>query len=301
MPSASPNSASAGGKIILLGEHAVVYGHQALAGAIGKVVQCRAEPGVAHSVLRIPAWGIEVRDDEDGVPSQALRALLQATNAGPTRLDVETDLPPAAGLGSSAALCLAIARCLAPDASDADHRAMAAAGESQFHHNPSGIDVALSQYGGIASYDLKGGLRPLKVPALSLVVALSGVPRSTATQVANVAERRQSDGGQTQDALDRIGELSQQGIAALLAGEMPTLGTCMTRCHRSLGDIGVSIEPLDAMVKIALDAGALGAKLTGAGGGGAMIALAPGNESQILAALQAHHYQAFTTTLGAKP
>ncbi|MCP4444853.1 MAG: mevalonate kinase [Myxococcales bacterium] len=299
MPSSRATSASAGGKIILLGEHSVVYGHPALAGAIDKTVTACSTPIEGDSSLSVPAWDIEVSTRDEGAPAQALRALIEATGAQPTRLDVTADLPCAAGLGSSAALCLAVARCLAPGASDAEHRDIAGAGEAQFHHRPSGIDVALSQQGGIASYTVDGGLVPLDVPGLPLVVGLSGVCRSTATQVARVAARVADDGGLTSGRIKDMGGIVTAGIDALSSGDLDALGVCMSQCHRALRDIGVSIATLDAMVATAMEAGALGAKLTGAGGGGAIIALAPGREQQVCAALEEQDFQAFVTTLGA--
>tara|TARA_R110002073_G_scaffold142117_5_gene293823 strand:- start:23576 stop:24511 length:936 start_codon:yes stop_codon:yes gene_type:complete len=291
--------ASAGGKIIVLGEHAVVYGHTALAGAIGNLVTCRASATSQPSSLSVPAWNIEVSASDEDVPASALRALLAAANVDSVALHVFSDVPPAAGLGSSAALCLAIARCLTPNATEAEHRDIAAAGEAQFHNQPSGIDVALSQCGGIARYDRANGLVPLEVPAFSLVVGLSGVSRSTAVQVGNVASRMRSDGGITAAAIAEMGACAEAGIEALLAGNMAALGQCMSACHRELQSAGVSLACLDSMVAIAMEAGALGAKLTGAGGGGAMIALAPGREDEVRAALQAQNYEAFVTTLGA--
>lgn len=291
--------ASAGGKIIVLGEHAVVYGHTALAGAIDKSVTCRAQEIDGPSTLTVPAWNIQVCATDEDVPGQALCALLGAANVRSVALSVESDVPPAAGLGSSAALCLAVARCLVPDASPAEHREIAAAGEAQFHDRPSGIDVALSQFGGIAQYTTSSGLVALDVPAFSLVVGLSGVSRSTAVQVSRVAENRATDQGQTAAAIANMGKQAEEGIAGLLAGDMTQLGLCMSRCHEELRRAGVSLPCLDAMVALAMDAGALGAKLTGAGGGGAMIALAPGREAEVCSALKAQNYETFVTTLGA--
>ncbi len=291
-------SASIGGKIILLGEHAVVYGHMALAGAIDTMVHCSATTSSETSLV-VPSWGIDAKESDDNVLGQALRALRSAANVAPAALHVETTLPAAAGLGSSAALSLAIAMTLRPSASPAQHREIAAAGEACFHTSPSGIDVALCQHGGIASYDKKGGLKPMDVQPLSLVVGLSGVPRSTAAQVAGVAERMREDSS-TKQTMERIGSIATEGGQALSSGDLPALGNCMNECHQALREIGVSIDVLDSMVEAAREAGALGAKLTGAGGGGAMIALAPGKESQVQAALQVLGYQAFTTTVGTR-
>ncbi len=289
---------SASGKVILLGEHAVVYGHMALAGAIDTKVHCSATPSPNTSLV-VPSWGIDTAETDDDVLGQALRALRSAAQVAPARLHVQTTLPAAAGLGSSAALSLAIAMALRPDASPAEHREIAAAGEACFHDRPSGIDVALCQHGGIASYSKESGLKPIDVKPLSLVIGLSGVSRSTATQVAAVAKRLQEDAA-TEQTIECLGDIAIEGIEAVSRGKLGVLGDCMNACHEALRDIGVSIDVLDSMVHTARKAGALGAKLTGAGGGGAMIALAPGNEERVQAALQELGYQAFTTNLGAQ-
>ena len=288
--------ASIGGKIIVLGEHAVVYGHMALAGAMDTKVHCSATPSPETSLL-VPAWGIDAKESDNDLLGQALRALRSAAQVDPALLQVETTLPAAAGLGSSAALSLAIAMALRPDASSKEHREIAAAGEACFHSAPSGIDVALCQHGGIATYVKNGGLTEMDVPPLSLVVGLSGLPRSTATQVAGVARRMKDP--LTVAAIAKIGDIAIDGSEALRHGDLPALGTYMNQCHDALSDLGVSIDALDTMVAAAREAGALGAKLTGAGGGGAMIALAPGNEPHVQSALEALGYQAFTTRLGA--
>lgn len=289
---------TAWGKVILLGEHAVVYGHKAIAGAIHLGVRCSARPASVSS-LAANAWDLHVQASDDHPVARAYSALLSATKSAPQHMEVHALLPAAAGLGSSAALCVAIARNLKPGSSGPELHELANLGEAFFHQQPSGIDVALSADGGIGIYTKADGLAPLQCQPLPLVIGLSGVARSTAAMVGGVQDRRARDRS-TDASLSKIAELTEAGLKDLMAGDLQALGSKMSQNHRLLRDIGVSIAKLDQMVDASMEAGALGAKLTGAGGGGAMIALAPTRQEEVAAALHALGYESFVTTLGAR-
>jgi mevalonate kinase len=287
------------GKVILLGEHAVVYGHKAIAGAIHLGLRCKTTLA-QRSRLSVPAWDLDIAAGDVHPVARAFETLLRATSSPPVHATVDANLPAAAGLGSSAALCVAITRALQPGIKGVRLLEVANLGECCFHEQPSGIDVALSAEGGIGEYTKKAGLTPLACAGLPLVVGLSGVARSTATMVAGVQERRASEPAVAL-ALEEIAHIAEAGRADLLAAALDLLGQKMTQNHHLLRQIGVSIEVLDRMVEVALAAGALGAKLTGAGGGGAMIALAPGCQEEVAQTLRALGHEAFVTTLGAHP
>ena len=286
------------GKIILLGEHAVVYGHQAIAGAIHLGLRCKTSQS-ERSRLQVAAWDLDIDEDDDHPVALAFGALRKATGASSVFVEVAANLPAAAGLGSSAALCVGLTRALQPGISQSELHKVANIGECSFHQQPSGIDVALSADGGIGVYTKSQGLTALACDALPLVVGLSGVARSTAAMVAGVNERRTRDES-VAEALRKIGDLALAGQSAVRSGNLEELGRQMTQNHRLLRDIGVSIEPLDRMVEVANAASALGAKLTGAGGGGAMIALAPGRQEVVAQSLLALGHEAFITTLGTR-
>src|SRR5688572_11474982 len=135
--------ARAPGKVILLGEHAVVYGHPALAGALGRGVTVEVRPG---RTLRVPAWGVDVSPGEASPLGRAYAAILEkfALCEPPCGLEAAFDLPAGAGLGSSAALSVAIARALGEATGRALTRAeeleCAMAAETVFHGRASGID-----------------------------------------------------------------------------------------------------------------------------------------------------------------
>jgi len=288
------------GKIILLGEHAVVHGHPALAGAIDRGVRLTATPGPLR--LRIAAWGIDVRAGDDHPVARALADVAAAIPGAPqASLDGDADVPAAAGLGSSAATSVAVARALAPDATVDEIIAYAGAGERCFHGNPSGVDVELAARGGLGLYRRGAGLTPVDAPPIRVVVGLSGEPRATATMVARVTAALEAEPGETKARLAMLGLAAAAGARAIVAGDAYALGSLIGDAHRTLADLGLSTPLLDAMCDDAVAAGALGAKLTGGGGGGAVIALAPGCEEAVIDAWRARGMVGFACLVGARP
>ncbi|MBX7190702.1 MAG: mevalonate kinase [Sandaracinaceae bacterium] len=303
------------GKVILLGEHAVVHGVPAIAagleaGAVARVVDGEAE-------LRIAPWGVLVRAGDASPLGAAFAALLEArrrdaidgVRANEHALEAHVTLPGSAGLGSSAALGVAVLRAL--DEIDGISRdfdrsqAIALAWERVFHGNPSGIDTALALSGGLARYlrnppPGEPALRPITgARTLSLVVAHSGAPGSTKETVAGVALRKTADPQAFERTLAAFREVVAMGEAALARGDLGALGACFDRCQSLLAGWGVSTPTLDAMCACAKEAGALGAKLTGGGGGGCMIALAEASDrARVREALASRGHEAFETTIG---
>jgi mevalonate kinase len=302
------------GKVILFGEHAVVYGHPALAGAIDRGVTITGQPG--RLALEVPAWSLSVEADADADAhahpvARALRAIGDAVAglAAPRRavtaddalaldgfldrlpiaLHGDATVPAGVGLGSSAALAVAITRALAA-ASDVTLTPdevvdIANAAEGVFHQRPSGVDVALAAHGGVGLFERGVGLRRVATPPLRLVIGLSGEPRRTRDMVARVAT---ATGERPDDPrLMALGALASAGAHALTRGDLSALGAMMDDAHARLAELGVSTAALDQLATLARSAGALGAKLTGAGGGGAVIALAPGRQAEVTAAWQA--------------
>ncbi len=294
------------GKVILLGEHAVVYGHPALAGALGLGARARATLACADAAtaLTIAGWDLHVTATDDHPVADALRALLGAARAPLTglALTAEVSVPARAGLGSSAALSVALARALFEVAGeppgDDTIEAVANAAERCFHGTPSGVDVALATRGGLGLFRRGTGLAPLAAEPISIAIGLSGEPRRTADMVARVAAAVDGD-THAADRLDALGDFARDGADALAQRDLPALGALMNRAHENLASLGVSSPALEALVGAARKAGALGAKLTGAGGGGAVIACAPGREPAVCEAWRALGYEARVCRVGA--
>lgn len=337
------------GKAILLGEHAVVYGYPALAGAIDCPLRARFTPASASEVsgasgarglrLRVPAWQLDVsitstERASEHVVGSALEVLVREVGAALDApgleierdgeqdveqnleqsllgcIDIDTELPAAAGLGSSAALSVALARLLfavlrpeRPAPSDEIIEAIANCAERCFHDNPSGVDVALATRGGMGVFVRGQGLRILEAAPVSLAVGLSGQARRTADLVARVARARAAERARTDRLLGVLGEAAERGQHALERADLDTLGALMNRAHETLAELALSTDVLDRLVARARDAQALGAKLTGAGGGGAVIALGRDrpHAAAICQSFRDIGYASFTCTLGARP
>lgn len=295
------------GKVILLGEHAVVYGYPALAGAVALRVAARVSPADSSSLV-VPAWELKAARSEDDAVGRALGALLSANcpENENWRIAATSTLPARAGLGSSAALSVAITRALAvahgEELETSEVEARAGAGERCFHDTPSGVDVAVAARGGLGLFTRKTGLVSIDARPVPIAIGLTGEPRQTSDLVARVASAKERDPASADAALARLGELAELGAKAC-KGDQHTdrdrqLGAFFREAQTLLASLDVSSPGIEEMVAAADEAGALGAKLTGAGGGGAVIAIAPGREEEIASAWRKLGHEAFVTEVG---
>lgn len=289
--------AQAHGKAIVLGEHAVVHGQPALAAGLPGGVTLTATPKPdprQPSTLRIPDWGLDLQlrvESEHPVCRAALEVLGHCD--GPLTgwaIEGRSALLPGAGLGSSAALTVALARlALGPEADVAAVVEASLAGERIFHGEPSGIDSEVAARGGLLRFVRGQAPTPVEIAgSLPLLLIPSGVERRTAIQVARVRSRLERFSAMARPMLEALGQAVELGIEALRTGDHARLGELMQMAHGVLAGFGVSSAILDAMCSTALRHGALGAKLTGAGGGGCILVL-PGDDPQaIVTAFVAH-------------
>lgn len=293
------------GKIILLGEHAVVYGFPALAAALDRGVTISPVPTPAGGAMRldVPAWNLRVAVTDDHPVAHSLAAIADDLGVGRPGVALVGDaqIPLGQGLGSSAALAVAVARALLlHDKRQPDPQVIARAAalsEAMMHGRPSGVDVALALAGGVGVFRKASGLRPFASPALRVLVGPSGSTRSTLAMVERVAEATRDEPADPR--LRELGALTDTGTTALHARDLAGLGAAMNRAHEVLAGLGVSTAQLDALCEAARARGAYGAKLTGAGGGGAVIAIAPRErEPAVLAAWKDAGVNGFVATVG---
>ncbi len=305
------------GKVILLGEHAVVYGHPAIAGALSLQVTATVRPA-ATTRLVVPQWGIDLtietsepeQEAENRPESRLTRAIRALVAAAPppnsplahgVEINASSTLPARTGLGSSAALSVAITRALAiarkEQLSLDDIEARANLGENCFHDRPSGVDVAMATRGGLGLF-CAGQLTLLPAPPIRVVIALTGEVRETGNWVAHVAAARQTQPAKTNAALHRLGQLAHCGATAIADTDTISLAAMFDEAQAILRKLGVSSPGIEDTVAIAKRAGARGAKLTGAGGGGAVIAIAPGQEQAVTKQWTQAGYRAFVAEVG---
>lgn len=261
------------GKVILLGEHAVVYGHPALAAAIPRFVTVELEPA---GEVRIELPGAV--QTPFPVVEAAARMAREAGLPG-FFARVHSEIPLGSGLGSSAALGVALARALRPGCDPAEAARLAMYVETVLHGSPSGVDPAACARDG-AIYFVRG--EPPRVEEARgqawLAIALTGIARGTHTTVMPLSQRRAEQPEKVDPLLARLGELARLGRSELERGELEQLGARFDEAHHLLRSLEVSSPELETTVAALRAAGALGAKLTGAGGGGAAIGLARDEE-----------------------
>jgi mevalonate kinase len=297
--------ARASGKVILLGEHAVVYGAPALAVGLDRGVTAVAERASVAS-LRIGEKQATAGDGSD--LARALAALSASLGAPPLAVTVELELPAGSGLGASAALGVGIARAMlevtepgvSPATAEARARVLAAADawERVFHGNPSGIDAAAAESGGCIRYTRAEGPSKVEVArTLPLVIAVAGPPASTRLMVEQVARLFERRPELREKTLAGITALVENARLCIEAGDLPGLGKLMDLNQMLLAGLMLSTEGIERACSAARSAGALGAKLTGAGGGGAVVALADLDPEPVLAAFRSEGFPCFAANV----
>ncbi len=303
-----PDTGVGRGKVILLGEHAVVYGSHAIAAPIRLGIRARVLEGGNGIRILIPRWGVESRlfDGPEARHSmyRALEEMIRGAKLSDRDFAVEVspELPRSMGLGGSAALAVAVARALNRHFKlGLDHDAinrMAFASEQVVHGTPSGIDNTVSTYGRFILYR-KPRMTELHVPdAIPIVIGLTGISGPTLEMVRRVREARDRAPALYDEIFSGIDRLALQARTCVEEMKLKELGHLMNITHGLLNSLQVSCWELEELVQIARKHGAYGAKLTGSGGGGAMIALAPENADGIAVAMKEAGYQSIITEIG---
>lgn len=293
-------TASAPGKIILLGEHAVVYRRPALAIPVRRVQASatihtpsnpdRQDIHIKAVDLGTSGWLSEadLEDPLAHITRQTLKKLNQPQSQ-PLEIAIHSTIPIAAGLGSGAAVSIAMARALGlhfkQPFGPQQLSELAFEVEKIHHGTPSGIDNTVIAYDQPVYYVKGSQPETFKFGSQFIfVIADSGIDSSTALAVGKVKQGWQSYTDQFEIAFDRIGGLTQQAREAIKAGDRRSLGDLMNENHMLLNEIGVGLPQLDKIVEAARKAGAWGAKLSGAGMGGNCIALVEKDDAEAVEA-----------------
>jgi len=273
--------ASAPGKLILFGEHAVVFGEPALAAAIDLRTEVFARP---HG-----EWLVDGSTLEEPRYAYVRKAVETAWKGGPLWLEVRSMIPVGCGLGSSAAVTVATLGALAAPGGAVDPEGVARRAfgvELAVQGRASPIDTTTATHGAAVLVRKEAGkdllwtietgptrwfLHHCGLPPMSLVVGNTGIAAATGPLVAGVKAKVEKD-PRAADAVREIGTITLEGLKALQAGDLVRAGALMDRDHELLEYLGVGHPLLDKLVRAARRH-AFGAKLTGAGGGGSMFAL----------------------------
>ncbi|MEW6085511.1 MAG: mevalonate kinase [Chloroflexota bacterium] len=308
-------TASAPGKIILFGEHAVVYGRPALAVPVSQVhadveILASDSPGIL-----IHAPDIDLHAELNTLPSDHPVAsvihnflFLPRTSPSPSgrgargegkfpnlEIKISSTIPVASGLGSGAAVTVAFVRALSAHLNhpltDEEINAFAYDIEKLHHGTPSGIDNTVVTYAKPVYFvkslpspfkrGVGGEVEIFKVGApFTIVIGDTGIPAPTKESVADVRKLWEADKTKWEGVFDKVGEIARSAKEKIESGDWRLLGELMNRNHTLLQEMTVSSPDLDRLVEAAKNAGALGAKLSGGGRGGNMIALAEAEKAE---------------------
>jgi mevalonate kinase len=298
-------TASAPGKIILFGEHAVVYGRPALAVPVTQVHADVEIHGSDSTGILIHAPGIHLHAELNALPSdhpiasvihnflfisRISRAERGRSDSGGVveargeggfpnlNVTITSSIPVASGLGSGAAVTVALLRALSSHLNfpmtNEDINAFAYDIEKLHHGTPSGIDNTVVTYAKPV-YFIKGQTIETFKPAspFTIVIGDTGIPAPTKESVADVRKLWEADKAKWEDVFDKVGEIAKSAKERIETGDWRLLGGLMNQNHALLQEMTVSSPELDSLVEAARKAGAVGAKLSGGGRGGNMIAL----------------------------
>jgi mevalonate kinase len=303
------------GKTILFNEHFVVHGVPGIVSAIDST---------ADAEVKKTGKGITIKDERKGAKGYAekkrlqqiesIELMLKAMNIDPKQASMKIwlggDLPSFSGIGASAASSVAIARAIAEefeiDLIDETINDVAYEAEKAYAGTPSGIDNTAATFGGLIWFKRNLSDGPNTIERLSIrdpvevVIGNTGIVADTKAMVSGVAERKKSYPTKYNALFKQAEELAFTARKSLEKFELRRVGELMNKNHRLLQEIGVSCKELDYLVTVALRHGAFGAKLTGGGGGGCMVALTPGRELQgaVALAMEEQGFKVLRTKIG---
>jgi mevalonate kinase len=307
------------GKVILFGEHFVVHGVPGIVSALDSTVDAE--------VKKLESGGINVRDERVGAKGytekkkvqqkESIERMLRAMGMNPEEVSLDIwlggNLPAFSGIGSSAASSVAIARAIAEEfgmnLSDERINEIAYEAEKAYAGTPSGIDNTAATFGGLIWFkkNLSGGpntIERLNIrEPVEIIMADSGIVADTKEMVLGVAERKKKYPEKYNPLFEQAEELAFKARKALEEFNLEEVGRLMNENHRLLQGIEVSCKELDYLVNLAREQGAFGAKLTGGGGGGCIVALTPGKELQekVARAIEKEGFKVLRTKIGIKP
>lgn len=296
------------GKVILFNEHFVVYGIPAIASAIDKktvaeVKRCNGNEFIIHD--NRPATP-NYKEEKIEQQKESIRRIKKAMGIEECiEIWLHGDLRASSGIGASAASCASIARAISDEfglnLDDEKINEIAYEGEKAYHGNPSGIDNTCATFGGLVWFVKGKGMERLKIDrAVEIVMGDTGIIANTKKAVEGVKKRKEKFKEKYDKIFSEAEEMAYEARNALTSANWEKVGELMNKNHELLQKIEVSCKELDFLVEIARDNGAYGAKMTGGGLGGYMVALTPGKELQekIARVIEKEGFYALRTKIG---
>lgn len=283
------------GKLILFGEHFVVYKVPALVGAVADYTDCQVKllpggSGISGEDNRpaVPGYKVEKKEEHDEAVKLVLKHMGCDFESQGVEVTFAGNLTAVSGIGASAAATVSLARAVAAaqgkTLTEEQINQAGYEGEKGYHGTPSGIDNTAATYGGVLRFQRTEGdpifvTKKLKTP-VEVVYASTGITASTSKVVADVRSKKEADEAWFAALLAKYEDLVAKGEKALDDADWPVLGQLLNENHTLCQELTVSCKELDTLVDAARGAGAIGAKMSGTGRGGLMLALTPGKESQ---------------------
>ena len=281
--------AEAPGKIIISGEHFVVHGSNALAAAIDKTVKVYSETSDKNSILsRVDNQVFNIRIKPINPVSVVRNKILEYLNRKERiKITIESNIPRGSGLGSSSAISVATAASIASLFGEKlDKKTLyniAFEGEKIIHGNPSGIDVAASVYGGLILFNKNTVPTNINLlNKLQIIVSISGKTRQTSRMINHFTSTSNKLPYHFQSLVHSSSVLTHEAVNCLITQDLEKLGAIINFYNSILSSFGLGTKITDRMIETCLEHGAYGAKITGAGGGGSIIAIAPLTKIKII-------------------
>ena len=252
------------------------------------------------------------KEDKFDQQKDSIRRIIEKMNIdfsnGGVQVELAGTLYAASGIGASAASCVAMARALndfyqlhltEDEINDAAYE-----GEKGYHGTPSGIDNTASTFGGLIWFEKQEQNKMDKISLMNpieIVIGNTGKVADTTKAVAGVRERKEANPDKYQPIFDRAENIAYLAKQAFMDEDYHEIGKLMNENHKLLQQIEVSSRELDFLVKLARDQGAIGAKLTGGGLGGSIIALTPDKnlQEEVANAIEKEGFQTLKTVIGA--
>ena len=304
--------ASAPGKVILFGEHFVVYGVKAILCSINKRVTVTAEKTSERKIsINSKIGKLELEPDkpisEINSPLKPFYYLanksIENKDSG-IRIQIDSEIPLGAGLGSSSACCVAGAAAifkLFGNISREEVLKLAIEAERTIFENTSGADCTVCTYGGIMEYDKNKGFKKIEhEPNFQLVIINSNIEHSTQSMVSKVKEFENKNTEEFSRLSDLESKLVEDVLKLVKENKIQEIGQKMNQNQKYLENIGISNKELTKMIRIGQES-SFGAKITGSGGGGCIFALTnESNLQNILKKFKDNNYECFSTKIDFK-